>query len=129
VVDFLAGLAGTGPVLELGIGTGRMALPLSRRDVRVHGIELSPAMVARLQAQDAEAIGITILSGRVPGADYPVGAVPHAYWVNSAVSASLDSPEPSVFAVHRLVCPRPFWFCLLKRSLVLSGDHTGLTET
>jgi SAM-dependent methyltransferase len=61
VVNFLADLAGTGPVLELGIGTGRIALPLSRRDVRVHGIELSPAMVARLQAQPgADAIGITI---------------------------------------------------------------------
>jgi SAM-dependent methyltransferase len=61
VVNFLADLAGTGPVLELGIGTGRIALPLSRRDVRVHGIELSTAMVARLQAQPgADAIGITI---------------------------------------------------------------------
>ena len=61
VVNFLADLAGPGPVLELGIGTGRIALPLSRRGVRVHGIELSPAMVARLQAQpDADAIGITI---------------------------------------------------------------------
>jgi SAM-dependent methyltransferase len=40
------------PVLELGIGTGRIALPLSRRGVLVHGIELSPAMVARLQAQE-----------------------------------------------------------------------------
>lgn len=31
VVSFLAGLAGSGPVLELGIGTGRIALPLSQR--------------------------------------------------------------------------------------------------
>ena len=31
VVSFLAGLAGAGPILELGIGTGRIALPLSRR--------------------------------------------------------------------------------------------------
>ena len=45
-VDFLAELAGTGDALELGVGTGRIALPLSRRGVRVHGIELSPAMVA-----------------------------------------------------------------------------------
>jgi hypothetical protein len=61
VVNFLAHLAGSGPVLELGIGTGRIALPLSHRDIRVHGIELSPAMVARLQAQPgADAIGITI---------------------------------------------------------------------
>ena len=50
-VDFLAGLAGCGPVLELGIGTGRVALPLSRRGVEVHGIELSPAMISQLRAQ------------------------------------------------------------------------------
>jgi SAM-dependent methyltransferase len=60
-VSFLADLAGTGPALELGIGTGRIALPLSRRGVRVHGIELSPAMVAQLQAQQGGSeIGVTI---------------------------------------------------------------------
>jgi SAM-dependent methyltransferase len=51
VVDFLAGLAGDGAALELGIGTGRIALPLARRGVRVHGIDLSAAMVARLRAK------------------------------------------------------------------------------
>jgi SAM-dependent methyltransferase len=50
-VSFLADLAGTGAALELGIGTGRIALPLSRRGIRVHGIELSPAMVAQLQTK------------------------------------------------------------------------------
>jgi SAM-dependent methyltransferase len=50
-VGFLAELAGAGPALELGIGTGRVALPLSRRGVQVHGIELSPAMVAQLHEQ------------------------------------------------------------------------------
>jgi hypothetical protein len=50
-VSFLAELAGTGPALEFGIGTGRIALPLRRRGVRVHGIELSHAMVARLREQ------------------------------------------------------------------------------
>ena len=44
-VDFLAGLAGGGRALELGIGTGRIALPLAQRGVPVHGIELSQAMV------------------------------------------------------------------------------------
>lgn len=48
VVNFLADLAGLGPALELGIGTGRIALPLSQRGIRVHGIDLSSAMVARL---------------------------------------------------------------------------------
>ena len=44
-VSFLADLAGDGRALELGIGTGRLALPLSRRGIRVDGIELSAAMV------------------------------------------------------------------------------------
>jgi SAM-dependent methyltransferase len=60
-VDFLAGLAGRGAALELGIGTGRIALPLARRGVRVHGIDLSEAMVARLRAKPgAERIGVTM---------------------------------------------------------------------
>jgi|SRR5436190_5472521 SAM-dependent methyltransferase len=61
VVDFLAGLAGDGAALELGIGTGRIALPLARRGVRVHGIDLSQAMVVRLRAKPgAERIGVTV---------------------------------------------------------------------
>jgi SAM-dependent methyltransferase len=61
VIDFLADLAGDGAALELGIGTGRIALPLTRRGVPVHGIDLSAAMVARLRAKSgAEDIGVTI---------------------------------------------------------------------
>jgi SAM-dependent methyltransferase len=61
VVDFLAELAGDGAALELGIGTGRIAVPLAGRGVRVHGIDLSEAMVARLRAKPgAEEIGVTI---------------------------------------------------------------------
>ena len=50
-VDFLVHHARGGPALELGVGTGRIALPLSRRGVRVTGIDLSEAMVARLRAK------------------------------------------------------------------------------
>ena len=61
VVDFLVELAGDGAALELGIGTGRIALPLARRGIRVHGIDLSEAMVARLREKPgAETIGVTI---------------------------------------------------------------------
>ncbi|HET9301739.1 MAG TPA: class I SAM-dependent methyltransferase [Propionibacteriaceae bacterium] len=61
VVNFLAELATDGSALELGIGTGRIALPLSQRGIRVHGIDLSEAMVARLQAKPgAEQIGVTV---------------------------------------------------------------------
>src|SRR5947209_8524864 len=61
VVDFLVDLAGDGAALELGIGTGRIALPLGQRGIRVHGIDLSEAMVARLRAKPgAEQVGVTI---------------------------------------------------------------------
>jgi SAM-dependent methyltransferase len=61
VVDLLVELAGSGRALELGIGTGRIALPLAQRGVRVHGIELSEAMVARLRTKPGgEDIGVTI---------------------------------------------------------------------
>jgi len=60
-VDFLAEMAGDGGALELGIGTGRIALPLARRGVPVHGIDLSEAMVARLRAKPgSDRIGVTI---------------------------------------------------------------------
>ncbi|HMD46022.1 MAG TPA: class I SAM-dependent methyltransferase [Acidimicrobiales bacterium] len=60
-VGFLADLVGDGRALELAIGTGRVALALSRRGVEVHGIDLSPAMVDHLRAKPgAEAIGVTI---------------------------------------------------------------------
>jgi SAM-dependent methyltransferase len=61
VVSFLADLAGDGGALELGIGTGRIALPLSQRGVRVHGIDISSPMVAELQAKPgADEIDVTI---------------------------------------------------------------------
>jgi SAM-dependent methyltransferase len=48
-VDLLAELAGAGPALELGIGTGVVALPLAARGIEVHGIDASPDMVAKLR--------------------------------------------------------------------------------
>src|SRR5712692_3475256 len=50
-VAALAELAGDGPVLELAIGTGRVALPLAERGLEVHGIDASEAMVAKLRAK------------------------------------------------------------------------------
>jgi SAM-dependent methyltransferase len=61
MVAVLAELAGEGPVLELGIGTGRVALPLAERGLAIHGIDASTAMVARLRAKpDGDAIPVTI---------------------------------------------------------------------
>lgn len=61
VVDLLSELAGRGRALELGIGTGRIALPLAKRGVPVHGIELSKAMVARMRGKPGgQDVGVTI---------------------------------------------------------------------
>lgn len=61
IVERLVALAGEGPVLELGIGTGRIAVPLSARGASVHGIDASPAMVEKLRAKPgAEDIRVTL---------------------------------------------------------------------
>jgi SAM-dependent methyltransferase len=71
-VSFLAALAGSRPALELGVGTGRIALPLSARGIRVHGIDLSVPMVEELRAKPgAAAVAVTIgdfATTRVDGA-------------------------------------------------------------
>ena len=60
-VEFLAELAGGGRSLELGIGTGRIAVPLAARGVPVHGIDMSTAMVQRLRAKPgSNSIDVTI---------------------------------------------------------------------
>jgi len=60
-VAFLAELAGSGSVLELAIGTGRIALPLAERGIDVRGIDASEAMVARLRAKPGgDRIRVTI---------------------------------------------------------------------
>jgi SAM-dependent methyltransferase len=70
-VDVLTRLAGEGRALEFGVGTGRIALPLARRGIEAHGIDLSRAMVARLRAKPGGAdIGVTIgdfATTRAPG--------------------------------------------------------------
>lgn len=70
-VEFLAELAGSGPVLELGIGTGRVALPLRARGIPVSGIDASAEMVAQLRARPGgERIPVTIGDfSRVPVED------------------------------------------------------------
>jgi SAM-dependent methyltransferase len=60
-VELLAELAGPGPVLELAIGTGRLALPLAKRGLEVHGVDASEAMVAKLREKPGgEAIPVTM---------------------------------------------------------------------
>ncbi len=72
-VAFLERLAQGGPALELAIGTGRIAIPLSERGIRVDGIDFSSAMVAKLQAKPgADKIAITM-------GNFAEVAVPNTY--------------------------------------------------
>jgi SAM-dependent methyltransferase len=60
-VAFLEQLAGPGPALELAIGTGRIALPLAARGIRVDGVDISPAMVDQLRARPGgDQLSVTI---------------------------------------------------------------------
>src|SRR5258708_20024160 len=87
-VDVLAGLAGGGRALELGIGTGRIALPLAGRGVPVHGIDLSRAMVARLRAKPGgDAIGVTI-------GDFPTAKGDRTFPVAYPVFNTIINPTP-----------------------------------
>lgn len=67
--DTLRELAGDGPVLEFAIGTGRIAVPLHERGVEVHGIDLSPDMIAQLHAKTCEIPAVVgdIATTRVAG--------------------------------------------------------------
>jgi SAM-dependent methyltransferase len=92
-VRFLAGLAGTGAALELGVGTGRLAIPLSRRGVRVHGIDLSPHMISQLQAKPgSDEIGVTIGDFSTTRVD---GSFQLAYLVRNTIT-NLTSQEDQV---------------------------------
>ena len=91
MVDFLAERAGAGPVLELAIGTGRIALPLARRGVRVRGIELSPAMVAELRTQEGGA-DIEVIVGDFATAQVE-GSSTLAYLVANTITNLITQDE------------------------------------
>jgi hypothetical protein len=89
----LAELAGDGPVLELAVGTGRVALPLVRQGVEVHGIDASEAMVAELLAKpDGDRVRVTM--GDFADVDVP-GRFPLVFLVFSTLFG-LPSQEEQV---------------------------------
>ena len=96
-VDLLAELAGGGRALELAVGTGRVALPLSARGVDVAGIELSPHMAEQLRAKPgAEAVPVTVgdmTSTRVDGSF----ALVYVVW-NSLSNLTAQEEQVAVFA-------------------------------
>jgi len=77
-VAFLEQLAGPGPALELAIGTGRIALPLAARGIRVDGVDISPAMVDQLRTKPGgDQLSVTIGDF----ADVPVPGTYHLIFV------------------------------------------------
>jgi SAM-dependent methyltransferase len=96
-VDVLASLADGGPVLELGIGTGRVALPLAARGLEIHGIELSAAMLRRLAGKPGGA-GIPVTVGDFATARAP-GSFRLAYLVfNTIMNLTTQDEQVACFA-------------------------------
>ena len=97
MVDLLAELAGDGPALELAVGTGRVALPLSKRGIPVSAMELSPHMANRLRAKPgADAVAVTIgdmTTTRVAGTFTLVYLV-----ANTIMNVTTQDQQVSVFA-------------------------------
>ncbi|MFP5283622.1 MAG: class I SAM-dependent DNA methyltransferase [Actinomycetes bacterium] len=83
-VDRLAELAGSGPALELGIGTGRVAVPLTQRGVRVTGIELSRPMIDQLRTK-ADDRAIPVIHGDMATTSVP-GKFALVYLVFNTIS-------------------------------------------
>lgn len=103
-VDTLAKLAGEGRVLELGMGTGRIALPLARLGFDVHGVEASQAMAARLRAKPG---GDDVRLTLGDFAEVPVGGVFSLILVVGGTLFELASRED------------------LQRCLTAVADHLG----
>src|SRR4051812_36640151 len=91
-VAFLADLADGGPVLELGIGTGRIALALRERGVDVHGIDASPAMVAQLRDKPGGDV-IDVAIGDFAAVDAPGGPYAVVYVAFNTFFALLTQAE------------------------------------
>lgn len=90
-VDRLAELAGDGQALEFAIGTGRVAVPLRERGIRVSGIEMSPAMIAQLRTRSDEAT-IPVVLGDMATTVAP-GSYSLVYLVYNTISNLLTQAE------------------------------------
>jgi SAM-dependent methyltransferase len=92
IVDFLAPLAGKRRALELGIGTGRIAIPLAARGVRVTGIDASPAMVAKMREKPGGDV-IPVVMGDFAGVKVSGGGFGLVYVVFSTLFALPNQDE------------------------------------
>jgi SAM-dependent methyltransferase len=97
-VELLAELADGGPVLEFALGTGRVALPLQARGLRVQGIELSPHMVERFRSKPgSETVPVVVgdmTSVRVQGGPFRLVLL---VW-NSIMNVTTQEEQVAVFA-------------------------------
>jgi len=101
VVDVLAELAGNGRALELGIGTGRIALPLAKRGIEVHGIDLSNSMVSKLRAKlGGEQIAVTIGDFATTRAEGTFGVAYLVSYVFLSPSRRFLLPPPHEVLAH-----------------------------
>jgi SAM-dependent methyltransferase len=142
VVDLLTELAGGRAVLELGVGTGRVALPLSSRGCPVTGIELSPDMAACLLAKPgAEALEVVVGDMTSTRVTVPEGGFGLVYLVaNTLMNVTTQEEQVEVFrnaAAHlgdggrfvlELVVPAPDAVPRSSRGRVftLEDDHVGI---
>ncbi|MFI5040972.1 MAG: class I SAM-dependent DNA methyltransferase [Acidimicrobiales bacterium] len=138
-VELLCELARGGPALELAIGTGRVALPLVARGVRVSGIELSPHMAERLRAKPgAEDLVVTIgdmTTARVPGAFRLVylvwNAIMNVTTQDEQVAVFVNAAahlEPDGFFVVEVDVPQPPTVpsAEIGRVFTMEDDHVGI---
>ena len=131
----LTALAAGGPVLELAIGTGRLALPLAERGLRVHGVEQSEAMIEQLRGRPGgDAIGVT--RGDMARAELPdryrlvfvafnslMNLVTQDEQVRCVANAARHLDDDGVFVVEN-VCPDPM-YRLDQRDGVDQYAHVG----
>jgi SAM-dependent methyltransferase len=96
-------VAGRGPVLEIGVGTGQLALPLAARGVPVVGLDLSGAMMAKLVEKAGGVAPLPLVRGDATGLPFANGSVGGAYarWVLHLI----PNWEDAVAELHRVVAP------------------------
>ncbi|WP_235826162.1 class I SAM-dependent methyltransferase [Candidatus Frankia alpina] len=107
-VDFLRTRVGAGPALELGVGTGRLALPLAARGTAVVGIDASPRMVARLRDKPGGS-GVEVVVDDFADVDAPGGPFGLVYVVFSTFFALVDQGHAGALFRERGGCPAAGW--------------------
>jgi SAM-dependent methyltransferase len=127
----LAELAGPGPALELGIGTGRIALPVAELGIAVHGVDASPSMIEKLRAKPGgDQIPVTI--GDM--ADVPVDGSFSLIFVVFNTFFALTTQEAQVRCFRNVAAHLAPGGCFLLHvfvpdlSKVETGDYVSVRE-